>query len=82
MSDIASLGAEVLRQAFRLGVLVHQVSQNLHHDDIHEDTTLDSWAYVVPNVVAQQVQQRLDERHKKEVSRSQIWFNLLIRPMI
>ncbi|RAQ99349.1 ketoacyl-synt-domain-containing protein [Stemphylium lycopersici] len=66
MSDIASLGAEVLRQAFRLGVLVHQVSQNLHHDDIHEDTTLDSWAYVVPNVVAQQVQQRLDERHKKE----------------
>ncbi|KAF2844835.1 putative polyketide synthase [Plenodomus tracheiphilus IPT5] len=54
VSDIASIGTEVLRQAFRLGVLVHQVSQNIQHDDIHDDASLDSWAYVVPNVAATQ----------------------------
>lgn len=68
VTDIASIGAEVLRQAFRLGVLVHQVSQNLYHADIHDDAPLDSWAYVVPNVTAKQVQQHLDTLHKKEVS--------------
>jgi monodictyphenone polyketide synthase len=77
---MASIGAEVIRQAFRLGVLVHQVSQNLQHDDIHDDAPLDSWAYVVPNVAAQQVQQYLNAMHKKEVSQTNpdpmLWQNL------
>lgn len=66
VADVAKIGAEVLRQAFRLGVLVHDVSQNLHHDDMHDDAPLDSWAYVVPNVNAKQVQEHLDVLHKKE----------------
>ena len=66
VTDIATIGAEVLRQAFRLGVHVNQVSQNLHQDDFHDDAPLDSWAYVVPNVVAEEVQQQLTAIHAKE----------------
>jgi len=68
VADIAKIGAEVLRQVFRLGVLVYQVSQNLHHEDINDDSPLDSWAYVVPNVNSKQVQQHLDVTHEKQVS--------------
>jgi hypothetical protein len=69
VTDIANIGVEVLRQAFRLGTLVHQVSQNLQHVDIHEEASLDPWAYVVLNVTAKQVQQHLDAMYEKQVSR-------------
>ncbi|CAI6332007.1 unnamed protein product [Periconia digitata] len=62
--DIATIGVQVMRQAFRLGVLVHEVSQNLQHDDYEEDAPLESWAYVVPNVDASAVQKQLDTMHK------------------
>lgn len=59
-----------MRQAFRLGVLVDEISQNLQPRDLTDMGTPDTWAYVLPDVVADDVQQELDAIHTKEVSLS------------
>lgn len=69
LSDLPLSGAQVIRQAFRLGVLVDEVSQNLQPRDLTETGTPDSWAYVLPDVTAQRVQDELDAVYSKEVSR-------------
>lgn len=66
LADIPLSGAEVVRVAFRLGVLVDQISQNLEPRDTTGSP--DSWAYVVPDVMADDVQKELDAIHLKEVS--------------
>lgn len=61
------VGAEVIRVAFRLGVLVDAVSQNLHphpSDGSHRD----SWAYVVQDSTVDEAQSELDAFHRAEVS--------------
>jgi monodictyphenone polyketide synthase len=68
LSDLPLAGAEVVRQAFRLGVLVHGVSQNLHPGDPADSSSPDPWAYVLPEAAADQVQLELDAVHAKEVS--------------
>lgn len=50
-------GIEVLRIAFRLGVYVHDVSQNLEAIDTEAS---DSWAYVVYGLTAEGAQKELD----------------------
>ncbi|KAI0539703.1 putative polyketide synthase [Xylaria digitata] len=60
VSDLASTGAQVVRQAFRLGILVHEVSLNLQPRDLTDTSSPDSWAYVLPNVDFKEVQQELD----------------------
>ena len=60
-------GAEVVRIAFRLGILVNEVSQNLQSRQIIEAGPGDSWAYVVPDVTADEVQRELDAIHTTEV---------------
>ena len=57
-----------MRQAFRLGVLVDEVSQNLQPRDVTDTSTPDSWAYVLPDVAGDEVQQELNAIHAKEVS--------------
>lgn len=57
-----------MRQAFRLGVLVEEVSQNLQPRDLTDTGTPDTWAYVLPDVAADEVQQELNAIHAKEVS--------------
>lgn len=57
-----------MRQAFRLGVLVDEVSQNLQPRDMTDTSTPDTWAYVLPDVAADDVQQELNAIHAKEVS--------------
>ena len=61
-----------MRQAFRLGILVDDISQNLQPRDLTDTGTLDTWAYVLPDTVADEVQQELNAIYAKEVS--------LIRP--
>jgi hypothetical protein len=68
IADLPLAGAQVVRQAFRLGVLVDEVSQNLQPRDLTETGTPDSWAYVLPGVNANEVQQELDAIHAKDVS--------------
>lgn len=59
------MGAEVVRVAFRLGVVVHEVSQNLEPRDL--SGSLDAWASVVPGVKAEDVQAELDAVQAREV---------------
>jgi len=70
VADIPLAGAQVVRQAFRLGVLVDEISQNLQPRDLTDTGTPDTWAYVLPDVAADDVQQELDAIHAKEVSLS------------
>ncbi|KAK3898722.1 hypothetical protein C8A05DRAFT_18738 [Staphylotrichum tortipilum] len=59
--DLALAGAQVVRQAFRLGVVVDEVSRNLQPAESTESNgTPESWAYVLPNITAEMVQQELD----------------------
>lgn len=68
IADISITGAQVVRQAFRLGVLVNEVSQNLETRDLTDTSSPDTWAYVVANVPADEVQKELDLLQAKEVS--------------
>jgi monodictyphenone polyketide synthase len=58
----------VVRVAFRLGILVDEVSQNLQPRDLTATDSLDSWAFVLPDVTPEEVQRELDDIHAKEVS--------------
>lgn len=64
LSDLALTGAQVVRQAFRLGVMVSEVSQNLHPS---EPGSTDSWAYVLANVSPDQVKKELETVQQQEV---------------
>ena len=66
VADIPRTGAEVVRIAFRLGVLVDEVSQNLEPRD--PTSSPDTWAVVVPEVNVDDVQHELDAIHAREVS--------------
>ncbi|KAI0595125.1 putative polyketide synthase [Biscogniauxia sp. FL1348] len=66
LADIPITGAQVLRQAFRLGVQVDEVSQNLQPRDLTDTSTPDTWAYVLPDVAAEDVQQELNAIHARE----------------
>jgi monodictyphenone polyketide synthase len=66
LTDLPLAGAEVVRLAFRLGVLVDDVSQNLEPRD--PAGSPESWASVVPDVAAEDVQAELDAIHARDVS--------------
>ena len=66
MAEIPLAGAEVVRVAFRLGILVNEVSQNLEPRDLTGSP--DTWAYVIPDVTAMEVQKELDAIHTRKVS--------------
>ena len=68
LADIPVAGAEVVRVAFRLGVLVDEVSRNLEPRDLLGTESPDSWAYVLPDVKPEEIQKELDTFHAKEVS--------------
>jgi hypothetical protein len=68
LADLPVAGAEVVRLAFRLGVLVDEVSQNLQPRDPLNSGLPDSWAYVVANVSISDVQNELDAIHARAVS--------------
>ena len=67
LADIPLAGAEVIRIAFRLGILVDEVSRNLQPRSINSGPG-DSWAYVVSDTVAEEAQNELDAIHTAEVS--------------
>lgn len=84
LADIPVAGAEVTRLAFRLGVLVDDISINLQQRDWSSPDTPDSWAYVIPNVEADVVQKELDIIHAKEVTHApclhlRSWLKLIRR---
>ncbi|KAH2544610.1 hypothetical protein KXW97_001873 [Aspergillus fumigatus] len=64
LADLPLAGAEVVRVAFRLGVLVADVSQNLQPADATGER--DSWAYVIPNVAPKEAEEELAVIHTRE----------------
>ena len=67
VADLPLAGAQALRQAFRLGVLVDEISQSLQPREPMESGAPDTWAYVLPGVTADEVKRELDAIHVKEV---------------
>ncbi|KAL3451986.1 hypothetical protein BJX65DRAFT_203745 [Aspergillus insuetus] len=64
LADLPTTGAEVVRIAFRLGILVDEISQNLEPRDTSGSP--ETWASVVPNVRLEEVQAELDAIHARE----------------
>lgn len=56
-----------MRIAFRLGVHVDEVSENLEPRDV-SGASLDTWAAVIPGISPDDVQKELEAHRKKEVS--------------
>ncbi|KUI53714.1 Conidial yellow pigment biosynthesis polyketide synthase [Cytospora mali] len=77
LSDLAVVGAQAVRHAFRLGVFVAEVSHNLHPND--DSSSPDSWAYVLADVSADQVQKELDtiQENKKIPEASKVFISAL-----
>lgn len=66
LAEIPLVGAEIIRIAFRLGIVVADVSQNLQPRSSTDTSPPESWAHVVPGVVIEDVQKELDAIHTRE----------------
>jgi monodictyphenone polyketide synthase len=64
LADLPLNGADVVRLAFRLGIHVQGVSENLEARELSESP--DTWAYVVHNVDPAAAQKELDDMHSPE----------------
>ncbi|OJJ77432.1 hypothetical protein ASPBRDRAFT_70836 [Aspergillus brasiliensis CBS 101740] len=64
LTDIPASGALAVRLAFRLGILVDEVSHTLQPRDTTGSP--DSWAYVLPDVAVDEVQEELDRIHAEQ----------------
>ena len=63
LADLPLTGADAVRLAFRLGIHVLSISENLEARDLSESA--DSWAYVVHNVDPSTVYKELDAMHSR-----------------
>ncbi|KAK4990348.1 hypothetical protein LTR66_006820 [Elasticomyces elasticus] len=64
LDDIVMAGAEVIRIAFRMGIHVFDVSQNLEASDLEGSS--DPWAHVVHGVCAEEAQAELTKIQQRE----------------
>lgn len=67
LDEIPVAGAEVVRIAFRLGVVVDEISQNLQLRDATANDSQESWAIAIPDAKESEVQEELDAIHTREV---------------
>lgn len=63
LAHLPAAGAEVVRCAFRLGILVDSVSQNLEARSLEGSRS--SWAYVVTDLSEAEVQKELDSLNRE-----------------
>jgi monodictyphenone polyketide synthase len=64
LADVPRIGADVVRLAFRMGIHVQSVSENLEAQDLSDSP--DTWAYVVHNVDPSAAQKELDAMHTRD----------------
>ncbi|KAL9079974.1 MAG: hypothetical protein Q9157_001171 [Trypethelium eluteriae] len=64
LADLPLAGADAVRLAFRMGIHVLSVSENLEARDLSESP--DTWAYVVHNVDPIAAQKELDSIHSQD----------------
>lgn len=62
--DLPLAGADAVRLAFRMGIHVQSISENLEARKLNDKP--DTWAYVVHNVDPDAAQQELDSIHSRE----------------
>lgn len=71
LTELASIGAEVVRIAFRMGVHVYEASSLLEAPQASavgdDDQEPDSWAFVIPGTSADLVQEEIDAYNKNSV---------------
>lgn len=65
LADMPFVGAEVVRTAFRVGVMVDKVSQSIEPRD--NAGRSETWAHVVTGITEELVQRELDEINGSEV---------------
>jgi asperthecin polyketide synthase len=65
LADLAHTGADSVRVAFRLGVYVDEISRKLESQE--PDASLQSWAYVVTGLSAEEVQKEIDRYNAETV---------------
>ncbi|KIW05310.1 uncharacterized protein PV09_03835 [Verruconis gallopava] len=66
LDDIPIAAAQVVRAAFRLGILVEEVSANLQPRNLADTDELESWAFVLPDLNPAEAQTELDRFHLDE----------------
>jgi monodictyphenone polyketide synthase len=66
LADLPKLGSEALRIAWRMGVLVNDISQSIESQEL--GTEPESWAAVVMNLDENTVQKELDNFNASTVS--------------
>ena len=64
LTDLPLAGTDAVRIAFRMGIHVQDVSENLESRDVAERS--DTWAYVIHNVSLAVAQEELDAMHSRE----------------
>ena len=64
LADLPLAGADAVRLAFRMGIHVCGVSENLEARELSENP--DTWAYVVHNIDPATAQKELDAMHSRE----------------
>ena len=70
LADVPLAGVESIRIAFRLGVLVDEISQNIQARDISGRS--ETWAYVLTGVTPEVVRRELDDLYIAEVKGPQM----------
>jgi hypothetical protein len=68
LGEVPVAGAEVIRVAFRLGVVVDEISQNLQPRDATAQEAPESWAIALPDAVENEVYEELDAIQTREVN--------------
>ncbi|KAK3629711.1 Non-reducing polyketide synthase PKS8-1 [Elasticomyces elasticus] len=64
VADLVHTGANAVRLAFRMGIHVQGVSENLETRDLTEAP--ETWAYVIHNIESATAQKELDTMHSEE----------------
>ena len=65
LADMPLPAAQVVRMAFRMGVMVHRISQNFQPRFLTGGGPPESWAYVLPDTTAVEVRKELDAFHRE-----------------
>lgn len=66
LAETPLVGAEIIRIAFRLGIVVADVSQNLQPRSSTDTSSPQTWAHIIPGVATEYVQKELDAIHTRE----------------
>lgn len=72
LSSLIPIAVQVSLMAFRVGAHVTAVAERIHRDTDSSDT----WAYVLPNVVDDEIRSIIDSFHKDAVGESSLSLDL------